>query len=169
MDGKSAQLEKMRWVMFYTFISLYVLIVIGTLLSLWFGIGQITREERSWLFRGFIVEIGLAIIALFYSIFGLKRAMKEKRKETIRLIPPDEDIKKFLNKKPVFIPYLSHEILGEPIKNLGVTNDKDPQCSISIPEDTSSVYVSVEVGTDLYEGSFMPNEYYVEMKKTRGE
>ena len=39
-----------------------------------FGFGQPTPEERSLMVKGFIVEIAACVIALFYSMFGLRKS-----------------------------------------------------------------------------------------------
>jgi hypothetical protein len=71
MDAKEAQ--NMRRVLFYIFTALFVLIVVMTIATVFFGLGQPTENERDLLFKTFIVEIGLAVAALFYSLFGLKK------------------------------------------------------------------------------------------------
>lgn len=71
------QLTKMRWILFWVITSLFVIIVMITLFVLFFGGGSATEEERSVLFYTFIVEIGVAVFALFYSVFGLKKYGKK--------------------------------------------------------------------------------------------
>ena len=63
----------MRWILFWVFIGLFCIIVIATLSAVFLGIGSPSEIERGLLLKIFIGEIGAAVIALFYSIFGLKR------------------------------------------------------------------------------------------------
>jgi hypothetical protein len=65
--------EKMKWILFWVFISLFVLAVLGTLSVVFLGMGSPTETEREWLVKGLILEVAACVIALFYSIFGLKK------------------------------------------------------------------------------------------------
>jgi hypothetical protein len=76
MIGSEKQLSTMRWVLFWIFAILFVLIVIATLAMIFFDFGNPQPEERRLLFKIFIGETGLAVIALFYAIFGLKTGKK---------------------------------------------------------------------------------------------
>jgi hypothetical protein len=75
------QITKMRWVLFCVFASIFVIIVIGTLLVVFFGIGKPTGKERDLLFNVFIVEVGIAVIALFKMLFNLKKKPQEGKQE----------------------------------------------------------------------------------------
>lgn len=65
--------EKMKWILFWVFISLFVLAVLGTLSVVFLGMGTPTDTEREWLVKGLIIEVAACVVALFYSIFGLKK------------------------------------------------------------------------------------------------
>lgn len=73
------QITKMRWVLFYMFASIFVIIVIGTLLVVFFGVGKPTGKERDLLFNVFIIEVGIAIIALFKMLFNLKKKHQQEK------------------------------------------------------------------------------------------
>jgi hypothetical protein len=73
------QITKMRWVLFCIFASIFVIIVIGTLLVVFFGVGKPTEKERDLLFNVFIIEVGIAIIALFKMLFNLKKKHQEEK------------------------------------------------------------------------------------------
>jgi len=68
------QNEKMRWILFWIFIGFYVIITTLTILALFFGLGSLTEEYKRTLFTTFIIETGVGVVALFYALFGLKRA-----------------------------------------------------------------------------------------------
>ncbi|MFH0780480.1 MAG: hypothetical protein V2B20_00780, partial [Pseudomonadota bacterium] len=51
----------------------FIVIFLATAATVFLGFGQPTQDERSFLFKTFIVEIGLAVFALFYALFGIKR------------------------------------------------------------------------------------------------
>lgn len=67
---KSTQL--MKWILFWVFIVLFALAVLGTLGVVFLGFGTPTEAEREWLVKGLILEVAACIVALFYSIFSLK-------------------------------------------------------------------------------------------------
>jgi hypothetical protein len=68
----SSQSETMRWYLFWVFISLFVIISILTILALFFEVGQIGEDDKGKLVTAFLLEVGLAVGALFYSLFKLK-------------------------------------------------------------------------------------------------
>ena len=73
------QITKMRWVLFCIFASIFVIIVIGTLLVVFFGVGKPTEKERDLLFNIFIIEVGIALIALFKMLFNLKKRRQTEK------------------------------------------------------------------------------------------
>ncbi len=67
--------SSMRWLLFSTFLLLFLLTAMGTLGSLFFDLGPpLTEGERKLLVGAFLGEVGAGIGALFYSLFGIKRA-----------------------------------------------------------------------------------------------
>lgn len=82
-QGEIKQNKRMRWILFYIFITIFVLIVAGTIATVFFGFGSPSPNERSLLFKIFIGEIGIAVLTLFRVLFGLKR----KPVEAVESIP----------------------------------------------------------------------------------
>ncbi|RTE64394.1 hypothetical protein EH243_17655 [Amphritea opalescens] len=74
------QKEKMKWVLFWVFLILFVVMVLGTLAMVFLGFGSPTESERELMVKGLIGEVAACIIALFYSIFGLKGGAEETDK-----------------------------------------------------------------------------------------
>ncbi|MHC4697827.1 MAG: hypothetical protein ACYTFA_13935 [Planctomycetota bacterium] len=72
-ESKERQNLWMRAVMFWVFIGLFAGVCTCTMLAVFAGVGDPTEGERSVLFKGFIVEVGVIVVALFHSIFGLAR------------------------------------------------------------------------------------------------
>ncbi len=64
----------MKWILFSVFITLFSLAVFGTLSVVFLGFGTPTDAEREWLVKGLILEVSACVVALFYSIFGLKKS-----------------------------------------------------------------------------------------------
>ena len=65
--------------------------VLGTLGMVFFGFGSPTESERELMVKGLLVEVAACVIALFYSIFGLKKDPGpyeeiEKLREEIRAL-----------------------------------------------------------------------------------
>jgi hypothetical protein len=69
----SDQSHQMKWILFWTFLILFVLMVLGTLCMVFFGFGSPTENERELMVKGLIGEVAACIIALFYSIFGINK------------------------------------------------------------------------------------------------
>jgi hypothetical protein len=65
--------KRMRDIMFYVFISLFIALTILTILSLFFGLTKLKEKYESTLVTTFIIEVGAAVIALFYGLFGIKK------------------------------------------------------------------------------------------------
>jgi hypothetical protein len=161
MPAKLNQQDIMRWVLFFVFITLFTVIVIATLLAVFFGVGQLTPSERDLLFKIFIIEIGIAVATLFYALFGLKARKGEQR---IRIFPDDGDIKKIINKTAIFSPRHGNNILPD-INTIIIDEDGSPECKLTFPDDTQSVYVSLNADGVLYEGSFATDAYRVNLRK----
>lgn len=63
--------------MFYAFLSIFIVLTILTILSLFFGLTRLKQEYQSTLVTTFVIEVGVAIAALFYGLFGLKRIVED--------------------------------------------------------------------------------------------
>ncbi len=93
------QLYLMKWILFWVILILFILAVLGTFGIVFFGFGTPTDSERDLLVKALIGEIAAAVIALFYSMFNLKKqgTMPADQKENIddaklqNLTPGDED------------------------------------------------------------------------------
>jgi hypothetical protein len=79
----------------YVFLSIYVLTAIGTLAMLFLGVGAVRDDERQLLINTFLIESALAIGALFYSFWGLKKKEDDALDRTRELIvnPLEESFK----------------------------------------------------------------------------
>lgn len=88
---REEQNEKMRWILFWIFIGFYVVITILTILALFFGLGNLTEGYKNTLFTTFIIETGVGVIALFYALFGLKKAGEKETPEVhVQTVESDE-------------------------------------------------------------------------------
>ena len=117
--------NNMKWILFWTFLVLFSLAVLGTLGVVFLGFGTPTESERELLVKGLIGEIAACIIALFYSIFGLKNndntsdeklKLLENRIEKLetKLITSTEEINASINS----ISTAKDDDLGVPKSNL---------------------------------------------------
>lgn len=62
--------------LFWSFWAVYVLGAIGTLGMLFFDLGSVRDSERGVLVNAFVAETAVAIGALFYSVFRLRRGQQ---------------------------------------------------------------------------------------------
>lgn len=76
----TTQKDQMRWVLFSVFLTLFTLMVVGTLGMVFFNFGDPTETERELMVKGLIGEVAACMIALFYSIFGLKGDVESPNK-----------------------------------------------------------------------------------------
>lgn len=154
----------MRWILFWVFVLLFVIVVLGTLGAMFFGFGHLTDSERSTLFKFFIVEIAAAIVALFYSIFGLKN--KSKAGETrVRLnLGRYADVRKLTGSIATLAP---SQVDGTSLTEADcrILYDNGPYLPLSLPPSTYSVYVTVQTGENTYSGSFVVGTYLVDLTK----
>lgn len=70
------QSYQMKWILFWVFLVLFILSVLGTFGIIFFGFGTPTIDERALLVKVLIGEIASAVIVLFYSMFNLKKQGK---------------------------------------------------------------------------------------------
>jgi hypothetical protein len=71
--SSSRQTRVTSWVLFFTFWGIYVASAIGILGMLFFGFGTVRDSERFPLISVFIIESGSAVVAVFYSVHGLRK------------------------------------------------------------------------------------------------
>lgn len=157
----------MTWILFAVFLAIFVAVVIGTLAALFFGFGELTDNERNVLFKAFIVEVGAAIFALFYSIFGLKR--RQRARTRVRLNPVKyKDVNRFVGKTAVLSP--SDENGGDLVeKRIRVLDDNGPYIPLELPDAAHGAYIAVDLGGERFSGSFVVGTYLVDMKKDEAE
>jgi len=152
----------MRWILFWVFIALFVVIVLGTLAAVFLGFGNLRDTERSMLFNTFLVEIGVAIIGLFYSIFELKRK-GEPSEGRLRLnIGKFQDVRKLIGKTASLAP-LGVDGNGLEEIQCKILDDNGPYLPIDLPSTAYSVYISVSAGEKQYSGSFVVGTYLVDL------
>ena len=73
----SNQLNQMKWILFWVFLALFVLMVLGTLATVFLGFGSPTESERALMVKGLIIEVAASIVALFYSVFRLNKSPED--------------------------------------------------------------------------------------------
>jgi hypothetical protein len=148
-----------RAILFTVFVVLFVLIVAGTLATIFLGYGKLTPTERNVLFGSFVVEIGAAIVALFYFLFGMNRS--GDRGGRIRL--QYEDVKALIGKEASVTPYQSS---GKSLQEsrCRILNDNGPFITFQWPTQTHVVHIQVNDNGKSYTGSFTVGTYLVDMQ-----
>ena len=158
------QKDKMKWILFLVFTILFVLIVLCTLAAMFFDFGNLQEKEREILLYAFIVEIGVGVVALFYSIFELKKVGGILTQKVRLNLNELSDIQKFIGKSAILSPSDEN---GNSLKDLTCTivNDNGPFIPLKLPNTTHSVYVTVDVDHSTYSGSFVMGTHLVQMTK----
>lgn len=82
----TSQKVAMSWILFWTFWAIFILTALGVLGTLFVvDFGAVQEQERGILINFFLVETAVAVVALFYSLFNLKKS-DDDRAETSNLI-----------------------------------------------------------------------------------
>lgn len=76
--GERKQNRRMKGALFCVFLIIFVVIVAFTIAKVFFDLGNPKPNERDILFKVFVAEVGVAVLALFKTLFNLKRQPKEK-------------------------------------------------------------------------------------------
>jgi hypothetical protein len=162
MPNKTDQTTTMKVVLFWVFTGLFVIIVFLTLLSVFFGIGSPTPAERDVLFKAFIVEIGIAVVALFYALFNLKQTVATKPLKVRLDFGELIDIKQLIAKTAICSFILENGDAKDNVK-YRILDDNGLYLSLDFPKGTQNVFVSVQTDSKIYSGSFPADSYRVQM------
>lgn len=97
-DNMNKQDTQMKWILFWVFLILFIVMVLGTLGIVFFDFGAPTENERELMVYGLILEVAACVVALFHSIFRLKKEDNleiniEELKDEIK-----NDIQAYVNK-----------------------------------------------------------------------
>ncbi len=164
------QQKTMRWILFLIILLLFLVISILTIYEVFIrDINHLMEDERELLFNTFLVSIGTSIIALFYSIFGLKHSGGESkeigsdREFIIRLNFEDlRDIKSFFGLEVVCTPIAEHsETLAE--ISCYIIDDGGPCITIKPPKASKFALISFDKNGISYSGSFALGSFLVDM------
>jgi len=82
--SEKKQTRRMRWILFYVVVSIFVVVAIYAILVACFHIGDPKPSVRDFLFNVFIGEVGIVVMALCYKLFNLKKKLV-KVEETLVL------------------------------------------------------------------------------------
>ena len=170
MAHKKDQESLMRWVLFWVFVGLFVVIVIGTLLAVFLGVGKLLASERDTLFRVFLLEVGAAVVALFYSIFGIKQKHTGEPSKVRLNIGETPDVQQLADVKRLVGKTAMLSLSKADGGNLKddvtckILDDNGPYIPLDLPPSTHDVYVTVKLGDKTYSGSFVVGTHLVGIK-----
>lgn len=166
MKASFQQEERMRWVLFWVFVSFFIMITLGTLGALFFELGSLDKDKLDILVYAFPIEIGAAIIALFYFVFGIERKNYSKERKVRLNLGEFSDVTNLVGKNASLSPCeFSGASLGE--IETKVLNDQGPYLPLDLPPTTYSVYITVPAGEKEYSGSFVMGTYLVDMTEEK--
>lgn len=165
MPDPRDQEGQMKWILFFVFVGLFVLIVMGTLAALFFGFGTLQPSERETLFKVFLIEIGLAVVALFYSIFRIKGRDRSEQAKVRLSLGELGDVRRLVGKAATISPSKADgSTLEEDIK-CRILDDNGPYVPLDLPPLARSVYLTVQLGDKSYSGSFAIGTHLVELNE----
>lgn len=165
MPDRKDQEGQMKWILFWVFVGLFVLIVMGTLSALFFGFGTLQQNERETLFKVFLIEIGLAVVALFYSIFRIKGIEKSEQARVRLSLGELGDVRRLVGKPATLSPSKADgSNIREDIQTR-ILDDNGPYIPLDLPPIARSVYLTVRLGDKTYSGSFSVGTHLVELNE----
>lgn len=121
------QKKQMQWYMFFTFLFLFVTVSALTIMALFFGVGQLEDKYKDNLTWAFVLEVGVAVLALFYSVFDLKTSKSLGSIDDLQQSSIQSDIERmsFTTKEKRILRALIDEPRGRLIKNYTVHYKKE--------------------------------------------
>jgi hypothetical protein len=72
--SNQSQIDKMRWILFSVFLVIFAVGAGSTIWVVFFRDDKLVGSDRSTIITIFLAEVGIALVALFYSVFNLRRS-----------------------------------------------------------------------------------------------
>lgn len=155
--------EKQKWILFYMFIGIFLIITGLTIWGVFFKLEYLEEQYKNKLFYALILEISAAVILLFKTGFGLGGDNSVAKKIWIDF-DEGNDIKKYIGKDVIISPRGDDgSPMGEDIIN-SIQKDRALYVSPELPNDTVSVFMTLELNNEVYEGSFSVNSFVVKLE-----
>lgn len=152
----------MRWVLFWVAVGIFLVVVAGTLGALFFGFGDLEPGERATLFRVFIVEVGLAVVALFYSLFRLKGGSGTLECRLRLDLREYSDVRQLVGRPAILSPLTSDGTSLDTISVM-ILDDNGPYVPLELPDSVDAVYITIDSEEKHYSGSFPVGTYHVDL------
>jgi hypothetical protein len=157
-SNQPSQFERMRWYIFWIFIILFVIASVLTILGLFFGIGNLSERHEDKLVLAFVIEVGVAVAALFYSLFGLKKTGEAGAAQQI----PDQASEAHLEENVSLITSNDAPI------DKGVTINLDKPVSLDLTDSLGS-YIAGSASVKDFHKLFVPSMMQYVAKVEFGE
>lgn len=155
--------EKQLSILFYVFISLFILLTCLTIWGVFFGLEHLEKNYKDTLFTALLMEIVGAVILLFKLGFGIKSGGRSDKKIWVDF-DEETDVKQFIGKDVIVSPRTEK---GNPIGDeftIKILNDRGLYVVPKLPDNTESVFVTLELDDDVYEGSFSVQSFIVKLE-----
>ena len=126
-----------RWILIIVFLLIFVLTSLGTLGSIFLDFGSLDNNHKKILVNIFIVEVGLAITGLFYSVFALKNKLYENLRVRLNLIQDEDnsqeaDVLQFLRGTADLEVFDSEAKVIQEFNKLRIRDDRGPYILLPI-------------------------------------
>jgi hypothetical protein len=155
---KQTQFERMRWYIFWIFITLFVMASVLTILGLFFGVGNLSERHEDKLVLAFVIEVGVAVAALFYSLFGIKKSGESNAEAQL----PDQASIAHLEENVSIVTSNDAPI------DKGVTINLDKPVSLDLTDSLGS-YIAGSVSVKDFHQLFVPSMMQYVAKVNFGE
>jgi len=161
-------LKKMRWTLFLVVLTLFCLMTVLTLGTVFFGWFAVDSRYETLLYSLFVAELGVATMALFYSLFGLVRyGRSSASKDTVIQLHFDgmNDPNRFVGHTAEVVLYdAESNVLHE--QHCKIFLDYGPRIALRMHKLAHNLFIGVTLGKQNYSGSFAIDSYLVDLVKT---
>ncbi len=157
----------MRWTLFWVFIILFILLVILTMIATFFDVGSLSEVDQSLLVKGLLVELGLAVFALFYAVFGLRNPKQDATKTMMKVrigFPEMVDVRGLVGRKASCSFIGLTELEREPPTEVYLLDDNGPMLTLIPPPGAAYVIISIQLEEKMYSGSFALDSRIVDLE-----
>ncbi|WP_223789429.1 hypothetical protein [Marinicella meishanensis] len=155
--------KKQKSILFYVFVTLFLAITVLTIYGIFFELEKLDEKYKDKLFYALILEVVGAVLLLFKMGFGQATDAVISNKIWLEF-DRDSDLKKMVGREVVVSARSdSGQVIGEDAK-VRILKDQALYISHTLPPNTESVFLSLDLDGIFYEGSFAAKSFIVKLE-----
>lgn len=154
----------MRWILFWVVLVIFIALVVLTTVSLFTTFLPLDKEFKPVMVTTFVVEVGIAIFGLFYSLFGIKKSGGDGNVKIRLNVIKDSDISQYYGKKVEYSLFDTNSKVIHSAK-ANVFDENGPTVIVPSLEGTHNVFLTLQLNHEFYTGSFTLDSRLVDLEK----